>query len=216
MRAFTVQSNMKRHMRVCKHKPLSPPMSPCEIVSAASPSLPSTSPTFPLSFQGISSFGVGLVTNFSNSRSSVPGAMHHIDRSNSLILGGSGGASPSTSTHPRFSASPSDLSAPMISTPSGNVQMIPFERPQFVPYAQLRLASPPTFKGYRAPMIIAAMFSVQQNVPTSLARLALVHMECTTPLLPVTLHPMYVGWYSKVSGSTTENVKPPGMCYTRF
>lgn len=211
IRAFTVQSNMKRHMRVCKHKPLSPPMSLCYIISTA-PSLTTSRSRTP--FQGRSSSGVGFYVRVSNFRTSTLAAMQQIDRSSSLMLHGDGGpgSSSSTSTHPSI-LSASIRQTPMIETPSGSVPMISFEHSQYMDQSQVshpHAESPPMVKGYKAPMIIAAMFSVQQNVPASVAKFTLVHLECEIPLPPITPHPEYVGLYPDANGFTAKIIEQPG------
>jgi len=101
----------------------------------------------------------------------------------------------------------------MIETSTGTVQMVAFEAPQYLPHPQLHHGPPPTVKGYKAPMIIAAMFSVQQNVPTSLAKYTLVHLECDIPLPPVTPHPEYVGLYPDANGFTAKIIEQPSTCH---
>lgn len=162
-RAFTVQSNMKRHMRVCKHKPLSPPMSLCYILCASPPLAPHTNLLSSPSFR----------------------AMNQVDGNSSLIPVGTG----PLNTHHTIASAHSGP-PPMIQTDSGSVAMVPYHPPHAPPH-------PNTVKGYKAPMIIAAMFSVQQNVPASLSKLTLVHLECDLPLAPIVPHTNYVGLYTE-------------------
>lgn len=128
------------------------------------------------------------------------------------MLGGGGGpgSSSSTSIHPSIPPT-STLQTPIIETPSGNVPMIVFEHPQYMDHSQAAdpVGTTPTVKGYKAPMIIAAMFSVQQNVPASVAKFTLVHLECDIPLPPVTPHPEYVGLYPDANGFTAKIIEQP-------
>ncbi|KAG8834381.1 hypothetical protein FRC17_009056 [Serendipita sp. 399] len=66
---------------------------------------------------------------------------------------------------------------------------------------------PPTevVRGAKAPMVIAAMFSMQQNVPQSIAKLTLVQVECESPLPPVRPHPKYTILYSQRDAFVTES-----------
>jgi hypothetical protein len=101
----------------------------------------------------------------------------------------------STRTHPHFSASSSSLQ-------------------QVAPNAYHRYGPPPAepvrpIRGYKAPMIIAAMFSVQQNVPQSISKYTLVQLECEVPLRPVRPHEKYAGLYTPHGIADEANV--PGF-----
>ena len=192
LRAFTVQSNMKRHMRVCKHKPLSPPFTLYEFFyttpSPGGQSYLHGSPSAPIS---------GPASAFRSSTTSAPFRAPSVTFAGFAVV----------SSHPPMDIGQVDRSSslplnfrdvnqvPMIHTLSGNAApMIPYEF-QLATHHQQSPQITQKFRGYKAPMIIAAMFSVNQKVPGSLAKLTLVRSDCAIPLSPVKPAEKYIVWY---------------------
>jgi hypothetical protein len=87
-----------------------------------------------------------------------------------------------------------------VQTLSGDVPMIPYEFQLPTHHHQHSPQVAQKFLGYKAPMIIAAMFSVNQKVPNSLARFTLVRSDCEFPLSPVKPVEKYLVWYN-ITGS---------------
>ncbi|PVF93419.1 hypothetical protein CPB86DRAFT_790154 [Serendipita vermifera] len=76
-------------------------------------------------------------------------------------------------------------------------------------YGQPPLEPVKTIKGYKAPMTIAAMFSVQQNIPESISKFTLVQIDCEVPLRPVRPHEKYARLYTPHGIADETNV--PGF-----
>lgn len=181
-------------MRVCKHKPLSPPFtlyefyttpspiqngqphllgSPSAAISGPASSFRSSTTSAPFRVPSVTFTGFAVVSAHS------PMNIGQIDRSSSLPL--------------NFR----DMNqVPMIQTPSGEAPMIPYEVQLPTHHHPHSPQITQKFRGYKAPMIIAAMFSVNQKVPNSLARLTLVRSECEIPLSPVKPAEKYLAWYN--------------------
>jgi hypothetical protein len=151
-------------MRVCKHKPLTPPLNLC-YYSFAAPAL---------------TIGLTIISS---------AAMDRIDRTNGLLLDGHSSSSAITSNASVGADGPYAGQASGSNLPNF-ASMIPFDNVVDSPHG------PAVVRGFKAPMIIAAMFSVQQKVPNSISKLTLVQLECAVPLAPVRPHPKYAALYA--------------------
>ncbi|KAG8785964.1 hypothetical protein FRC15_000340 [Serendipita sp. 397] len=203
-RAFTVQSNMKRHMRVCKHKPLSPPLSYCYFVCIP-PGLPLIRPSF------LSLGSQHPPTVKSSGSSSSPPSSSSMSASNSRLLPAPESQamvrsvptmSASSAAHLVNTVEPgSGLPFEIQSRASASIQggnTLNRDNMNLSSYGSVDAVtgSPPeVVRGAKAPMVIAAMFSMQQNVPSSLAKFTLVQLECDAPVRPVRPHPKYTFLY---------------------
>lgn len=194
---------MKRHMRVCKHKPLSPPLKLHYFLCAA-PAINSFLPSSDHGSQAITSTSSEIIASGSHGPF-LPAHTNGSVRTASVVYGTIVVTRPSMSVD-RANRLPFDSQPPnqhMIQTPDGNVQMLPYGYEYATPSEAHRASSfsstvappPRTVKGHKAPMIIAAMFSVQQNVPNSIAKFTLVQLQCEVPLRPVRPAAKYQSWY---------------------